>query len=544
MTGMIAEINAASNKLHSALDQYLRTCSAIRDSYSRRGALGDVPTELMNCVLNELTQITLYEAKFQQAKANIAVARNGTPAIVPIHILPTEILVRIFHLAIDLRCRSNVKSRSRKVTSPINLSHVCSRWREILIEASSLWSHIDFSLSGLFNHGQGSIPYSEVSMARSKQSMLELHIVDRMVSSRLNTTGFVQFLAPIATRIRSLSLELGADLSPGQGSVLSPILFHCFANCVPGTLRQLHLLQTSSRVNDACTFIMATGSSSPHGPRDILLGLSEQRLENLWHSVSVLQLRGLYPPWTSKAYHGLVELRLHSFRSSSITELQLVAILASSPGLRILEVGLELTEPLPTDSSIIPVRLNDLETLTTEPSQRGRLGGLPRLLAPGLKPLQVSILNSRYRVLEGEERLTDGKLEELFARSNVTCLYVGVLNGYSQAIKLLSLVPRGHLPVLGVNHLIGGGIESLDALGPDISLNSFYMRSGTAQLDQLEQFIRRCQVQTFTLRRCNLNDVDGHTTILRENFQNRLSNICPVFKLLSDDEPGPFEDYA
>lgn len=373
--------------------------------------------------------------------------------------------------------------------------------------------------------------YAEARVTRARQSLLEVHIFGSF-PSQSSVNSLLQFLVPVAVRIGSFSLELGAD-----PDTYIPLLLNYFANCIPGTLKQLSLLKTVTRRSNDLTFI--TAAENPYNPRDIVLNLPQRHLEDIWLSISALQLNGLYLPWASKAYHGLVELRLPFFRSVSITEQQLVAILASSPGLRILEFGLQPAKSLPTHPSIIPVRLDHLERLIASP-QRGRLSFL-RMLAPGSKPLQLSIMNSPNDAPSEVDWLTDVNLGGFFARSNVARLHVEGLCGHARAIKLLSLVPRDRLLILGVGNFIGESVGQFDSLEADICLDSFYMRSGSAQLDLLGRFIRRCRIQTLMVRQCTLYDVD-HTIIPRQRLQDRVLDICHIFKLLPDDALGPFGD--
>ncbi|KDN47794.1 hypothetical protein RSAG8_03214, partial [Rhizoctonia solani AG-8 WAC10335] len=62
--------------------------------------------------------------------------------------------------------------------------------------------------------------------------------------------------------------------------------------------------------------------------------LNTDKLEDALAPITDLRLGGAYFNWESKAYHGLVSLRLDHTDSYSISEIQLASILESSPRLR------------------------------------------------------------------------------------------------------------------------------------------------------------------------------------------------------------------
>ncbi|KAH7341934.1 hypothetical protein B0J17DRAFT_715090 [Rhizoctonia solani] len=140
------------------------------------------------------------------------------------------------------------------------------------------------------------------------------------------------------------------------------------------------------------------------------------------------------------AYHGLVDLRLASATRfwSSITEKEFIRILEASPGLQTLSFALEITNPSPDNTPVMPVVLSDLEELEVSTLQQCgptlQLGSILRLIAPGSKPLRLRLQDIPQ---EGPQlKMVQG----FFKRSNLERLYVAT--AYPPMKELLSYIPN------------------------------------------------------------------------------------------------------
>ncbi|KAB5593713.1 F-box-like domain-containing protein [Ceratobasidium theobromae] len=459
-----------------------------------------VPPELAESIANELDIAISYKARFQQSKAAISVARNCSSTIVPITALPTEILTRIFRLVVgSQRCHAAGERIDRKNITfpahPVRLSHVCSRWRQVALDAPGLWTHIDFPP---FPRDQQLMTRMDVYMGRSRQSLLDVHVVEEYPSnpsSNVNPiyTHLIEFLQPIFTRTRSLHIELdfndrlfGIIGSPAPSlSFCSALLSYCLAGCVSGTLTQLDVrVEGVSNVRGLMESI-----DNPENNRSVILALPKQALEDLLFRIPILRLNGPIPPLSSGAYHGLVELRLGPFVRASISELQLVAMLKSSPGLRILEFGMARTHQLRT--------------------------------------LQID------------------RIRGFFARSNVTRLHGLIFDGYPQVAELLTLAPR--MRDLDLEEFRDrsqdGGVEALDNLAPNISLNSLTLRRCLQlEMDELGRFLERLQVRVLILQYCSFRG-SGRSMIEQDVLRNELSALCPIVQFLPN-EPEPVNKWC
>ncbi|KAH7333596.1 hypothetical protein B0J17DRAFT_771265 [Rhizoctonia solani] len=204
---MIAELDSATTLLQEALCRYREACSSIQKSYLESQTLDGIPAELSSRLTEELPLILSYETKIKEAKSAVSWARNYSPSIVPINVLPAEVITRIFELFIEINScivtsqtrgyREDAEISFPNSTNPIILSHVCSRWRDIALSARSIWTHIDLS------------PYppittnitarAEAYAERAGQLLLDVHIVDPTAHGGLPSDGrLLQVLVSIA----------------------------------------------------------------------------------------------------------------------------------------------------------------------------------------------------------------------------------------------------------------------------------------------------------------------------------------------------------
>ncbi|KAG8796302.1 hypothetical protein FRC12_000717 [Ceratobasidium sp. 428] len=138
-----------------------------------------------------------------------------------------------------------------------------------------------------------------------------------------------------------------------------------------------------------------------------------------YEPVSVLHLRGVAAPWRSSIYHKLTELRLEELGGVAPSPTQIEAVLAASPSLRSLALcTMGLVWEKFNGLVPCPIPLNDLEVLNLGTLQDGGLNYILRLIAPGPRPLSMSIApetrGGRFHKI----------VEEFFERSNVTGLFV------------------------------------------------------------------------------------------------------------------------
>ncbi|KDN46417.1 hypothetical protein RSAG8_04361, partial [Rhizoctonia solani AG-8 WAC10335] len=438
------ELESAGERLCAALDHYLGVCMKIHDLVARKGMLLNVPQKYLHHINAETHHFPSYEQKFRQAGAAVHRARNRLSRLAPITSLPPEILARIFHLvaspcdileapnAKDLdsetpksqseisdagdesddveRPRSKVLQLKNFPTHLDRVTHVCSYWRLIAIGTPSLWTHIDFIPNRSLHRKL--LARAETYAIRAARLPIEFHLSDFDKPLTYDKVHLCQFLSSILNRVKSLDI----------------MMIHCWRSFHSLILNELF----PHPAPESTILTKLTGTFPKAGVMvDEFVDWFDDTNGSFFR-LAVLHLRGIFPLWESVAYHNLVDLRLMSPRDSRwtrIPERHLHSILTASPGLRIFYFALQITDRARDDESVIPVCLDDLEVLNIS-TNRGakntilRPGHVLRLVAPGSKPLRLSIWHSfLYDDENGGPEDDDFSLDELarfFQRSNIT----------------------------------------------------------------------------------------------------------------------------
>ncbi|CAE6542135.1 unnamed protein product [Rhizoctonia solani] len=419
---MLDELNHASERLELALDQYLSVCTFIRDSCLRSGFHAN--DELFyNSLKSEQNKLLGHKRKLEEAQTAINVIRNTNPAT-NINSLPPEILIRIFSLVIDNQLclihshypyPPGISRESNRIRFPDSLSYVCSSWRRLTINIPHFWSHIDIALNHPLNPRL--FERAKVFITRSGNVPLEVHICDPCSRETPSSDGFIsspsygnspqkaltrdpktlhnfRFLLSSPAPIKSLNLDLVFEDGFQDYHVAS--LEYFLGNCTPEVLKCFSMQQRDFSYNHA-QFIEP--ADRPQTRSNRLLAIPSQDLEHLWLSTTILRLNGSCPPWSSQAYHGLVELRLGD-KVPDIRESQLVNILRLSPKLRVLHIKTTPQDSIPLDQTVEPVFLEDLEELdiNQESEIRYTHGDFLRWIVPGSKPLQLTFYGSPAKI--------------------------------------------------------------------------------------------------------------------------------------------------
>ncbi|CEL61178.1 hypothetical protein RSOLAG1IB_09820 [Rhizoctonia solani AG-1 IB] len=349
-----------------------------------------------------------------------------------IHSLPPEILIHILSLTVlgqhcliqSRHSTPRVKLKLKNICGPDTLSRVCSLWRHIVRQFPSLWSHIDIALNHPLNPRL--VARAKVLAAQAGSAPLDIHVFDpdfeqeqtirRLMLGRqgrsspnpprLDPNKLCEFSFRLSTPMRIRSLNFNFMLRQGLHTCHMSALEYFLAKCTPGVLTHFSM---QSHIGTLSSFVEP--ADGPQTVDSVLLDIPSQLFESIWLGTTTLRLNGLCPHWGSKAYHGLVELRIGK-RVPRITEAQLVNILGSSPGLRVLHVTTAIEDLSSLDDSVVPIHLEDLEDLeVNDHDEMGSAtsGEILRWIAPGPRPIRL--------VFDG---YPSKEIISFCARSNVT----------------------------------------------------------------------------------------------------------------------------
>ncbi|CAE6449757.1 unnamed protein product [Rhizoctonia solani] len=488
---MLEELKSAADQLHAAWDNYHRVYSNLEHYPISIGARypDGFHLELIRQLDTERAFISSYEPKIQQIKTSISRVRNYRPGLISINSLPSEILTRIFQLVLAQPCTFQLSNNEMHYPRyPDYFTRVCSLWRKIAIASRLIWCHIDIS------HNKPCcdrlVARANTYLMRAGELPIELHIMD----DDHNTPGWrepdyddlYRLVRKVSSRVETL--QFGITKVTGFQKFHRDTFEGLFRY---GPARLKKLVLRSNR--DA--FIRADISTyiePDERTKDLILEHPEWAIETAFTPVTTLHLRGIFPVWSSKAYSGLVDLRMVSSNGDfQIEQMELITILRSSPALRILHFGLNLGESTPGIEETTQIHLKDLEVVKIFPELGSpRTPRLLKLLAPGTKPLRLSFED--YHLLDAAS-LTD--LEAFLARSRVARFYIG---GTFLPINIL-LPHANHLEHVVLDAYVGdfGGISPpegphTDPLPLSPRLRSLHITRSSLLADELRLLSDHC----------------------------------------------------
>ncbi|CAE6420514.1 unnamed protein product, partial [Rhizoctonia solani] len=277
----------------------------------------------------------------------------------------------------------------------------------------------------------------------------------------------------------------------------------------------------------------------------LTINATKDEIEDSFDRLAVLHLYGIFPLWSSAAYHNLVDLRLLSTDEwSRIREAELVAILKASPGLRILHFELIIIDPTPPAEGVTVV-LPDLQVVNV-----AAFGGvmqlypsdLLRLLSPGTKPLRLSL--EGYNI---QEKSVLTQVESFFARSRVVNLYI------QSVLPPLNLLLRHSVDL---DHVVINRIETgthaeynpewlkVDRFASLPRLKSLYVTRSTMLEHEFRSLLECCPDGT-VLSNCRIGRRDMSRCFAESDIL-AISQAFPAVKLTDHalyPEEGPTADW-
>ncbi|KAH7325187.1 hypothetical protein B0J17DRAFT_236443 [Rhizoctonia solani] len=448
--------------------------------------------------------------------------------------LPIETLTQIFVLVCSMhlcpRSASYTSTQPKLMSNPVILSHVCSSWRHLAINSSSLWTHIDL-IPGRLPADQ--LPTSiETYLARAGEKLLDIHInssrLDPVPSSGAQA-NLLRYLSTLAPRAWGVTVETTSRTHSAHSAHILIVISTFFKKCVAGKLTHLSVK-------------LSTGFH-PFSGQAALTRQPQAMLEDLWLPVTVLRLRDFYPKWTSKAYHGLTELRMTGYHMS-IPESSLIAVLQSSPKLRVLQISIRITTT-PHQIPGSPILLDDLEVFRPgefDANSAMDHHTLVRLVQPGPKPLTLLIRNISGRRIDSLGTESYEAIKSFLARSNVARLVLTGFVDYADLADLLALSPT--IRALALERLERVWVvEDESGLPLPSTLDVLYVMWSTHPSPKpfsspmwplIEQVIRRHSVPKLSLW---CYSPTGGT------IPDSLYNVCPHVAVIPDHYPNPIEEW-
>jgi len=139
----------------------------------------------------------------QEESPHLISSKNSSSSS-PFHRLPSELLIAVFKEGV----RSSPRYRDRSLPFPVTISHVCRRWRDIALDAATLWTdtHIDDS------HLAHTCQISRVYLARSKSTLIDVSLHCYRYDPFL-IKAIITDILPHIGRVRQLTLIMDDEMA-------------------------------------------------------------------------------------------------------------------------------------------------------------------------------------------------------------------------------------------------------------------------------------------------------------------------------------------
>ncbi|CAE6344959.1 unnamed protein product [Rhizoctonia solani] len=526
-------------KLNTALEEYANACLSLSNCHEPIPVVSDLASDINT----ELEGFAYLKSKTTEVETILRKTRNSLLPLVPISSLPDEILTRIFRFVHDVQSLQFERLVDSHFT-PVNIltvSQVCARWRQAAFGSGNLWSRIDLTAPGK------AISLGEMSAIWSANLPLHIRIVEPFTYNKwqirdfLSTGRFDDFMLNFGSRIRSLEfswIPRMGDLFPFWFWILDYSL--C---CSSDTLTRFTLsdrnIDATHEVPEECFnpshwFLVIGAAATQRIGRNafsnhiVLDSGPLHHYEEIFSRIKSLKLDLVYPFWTSKAYHGLTELRLTGPRALTniMTTQELANILQASPDLRVFHFGLEITPTLPSPP---PISLQDLEVFLLQSLTFSTQQAVLRLLLPGTKPLQMS---TTYNDMTQPwlPASPEDEFSRFFKRSNIVQLQVHS-SVKVEPRKFLELLPDIQSLIFRKATILevdSGQEKRVADICPN--LHSLHFISCTVSLDAFSWVVSEREMFKVSMWDsaiiCDFEKFDAYT------FADTLTEFCPVFQLL------------
>ncbi|CEL56266.1 hypothetical protein RSOLAG1IB_07682 [Rhizoctonia solani AG-1 IB] len=514
------ELRVASDLLQIALDRYLNACLAMKHTITNGSSLSVRHRNITGSALDsEKVRIDVHETILRKSKLAIFYAANKSPNLVPISILPDEILVLVFQYLVDaIHIPANADS-TETPAYPLLLSQTCTHWRQLIHRTSSLWSNFRIN-RGIGRNGF--LSYLKFHTIQTKEAPMDISISEDLSSPELRVPNILSLVEPFTGRIESLRFRVVSfSGSENQRDRVARLLAGCL-QAANGKLKRLTAttFYLYRGPNGNQHWIVESATNPPNGS-SLGLPLSQEYFEDALLTVSSLWFDGLYFNWTSKLYHGLTSLRLDKNPTCSITEPLLVNILVASPRLQWLDVRINITD---ITTSPTPVYMPNLEVLISTDNM-----SLLQLIQPGSKELTLSIISrARASVVQFEQESVgnmgyDPRFTSFLSRANVVSFYgEGFLRGIVELLDLLLVAPK--IRTLALSYFIHYTPFNRLAV-PTSALDQLLILKGCRlECSVVRRIIETCGVKELVLSDKSITDSSERVIQNKFSFTEELSN--------------------
>ncbi|KAF8598643.1 hypothetical protein BDV93DRAFT_526646 [Ceratobasidium sp. AG-I] len=412
------------NQLLSLIQDYITACSTLEKAFSCPPRSTSDRTDLEDLLIlvdEELLDVSTNGTPLREAFTCLTRLRNRSTKLVPISVLPPEILSSIFLTVrnTDASCLSGLHNNEPRPAASFDaIMGVSSSWRLTAIRTPQLWSHIDLVATGYWKNR--TFARARLWLERVSNAPLVMHIQDvsKTVGAHPTDTDVSDTASLVAAHLGQLR-NLTVNMYVSDRRLARSILHHILADSRSTSILAAIRINVSKGAQSSDPFNIFPTSPSPN------------QLQVLT-SLRLLKLASVHIDWASGLYSCLTELDLRDLPEHTWpTTKQMATVLSSSPRLcrlRLSDLGIVTGESYNPPAPIILDELRDLNLLKLS---AGLVHFLTLISAcPKLSSASISLGDSI-----GEGRA----IRSFFHQSPIVTLYVQDLR-ITQGTQLAPLV--------------------------------------------------------------------------------------------------------
>lgn len=487
--------------LSSAVRSYVDACDSLRNgfSYSTVSSHPKLVERFLLDIESELATLEFEEGCLRNARTTLHAVRNQSTTLAPIHILPSELLFRIFgYLDPSTIALSSKRSPERvPLHYPETLLGVCRSWHQLVTSTPALWVYIDIEVDSFIYHEV--YRHARLRCKYAKNAPLQIRIGAPTYAPLFDQAipMLEEFMNQHADRMSMLELGLHSFLEP----VLNSVILSWVKYASPTLFRGLTITNIMSNQHDICELVRRESLSLERESNLVHLNLLLEKLQ-------VLHLEGIFFDWHGPAFRGLVDLKLEFIDSPfSPTSLDIIAALSSSPALRRLVLD-DIRIQSEENTTVVPIRLEYLEMLDVAGLTSRDAAFILSLIFPGEVDLSV------FLPLIRDLSMLDA-IWSFFSRSRITTLCIlaelsqdweSLLDGSQPWIEFGKLP---YLRRLGLFHAIseaeennGGKFSPPKFSGVYPKLTILSLHACALKEESLQRVIDLCSVKALRVSAC------------------------------------------
>ncbi|KAG8796314.1 hypothetical protein FRC12_000729 [Ceratobasidium sp. 428] len=397
----------AVNSFRDACNNLLQTVPRSHTSYVEKIWLEGKLSQLRK----EADGLELIQGILTCSQAVMRRATNTSAALVPINVLPLEILSRIFKFSASPSTCANRCGRISRQHSLVVIPSVCVQWREIALSTHSLWSNISVNEDvSRKKSNTNAHQWTKLLLHRSGSAPLSLHFHEDSAVPRPDVDRITTFLQPHIRNVKSFVFD-------GSSSQFVQAILTLYSSHLPLT--------------PLVTLAIVRIRAEPAGPKFT---------------------------WPVNSLRGLCTLILSELPILLYPHMdEFAQILLYNPHLRYLRIRQKF--PVLYSDSLPRVHVPHLRDLELDIENNVGLGQQLSILEPGANGLNVTLSLSHSLDLKCSQ-----EIEAFFGRANVTRLNICSISAdhTAQLFNCLGSVP--FLQILSLSCMGENGSASLGAL--------------------------------------------------------------------------------